>query len=267
MTDAVPDVPAAFEDNIAALVRLTGDIPGSELGGDSDVAWAISGIPPAPPFNFASRARFSAGDADGRIAEVLAAFRRRRVPMSWWVGPTSQPADLPARLQRAGLRVAEDAPAMACDLRVWTPPARPSYLAIERVVDRATWREAALVARFGFELPEETASSFEERLGRLGFGERAAWRVYLGRIDGRPVSTAIGLPADGVLGIYNVATIPEARGRGAGGAVTARAMEDGRNEGCRMAVLESSEMGLPVYRRLGFEERSRVTILVRVAWD
>ena len=62
----------------------------------------------------------------------------------------------------------------------------------------------------------------------------------------------------GVAGIYNVCTVPEARGRGIAGAVTAAALDEGAARGCRLAVLGSSEMGYPVYRRLGFRDVSRL---------
>jgi ribosomal protein S18 acetylase RimI-like enzyme len=62
----------------------------------------------------------------------------------------------------------------------------------------------------------------------------------------------------GVAGIYNVCTVPEARGRGIGRAVTAAALEDAVARGLRLAVLGSSELGYPVYRRLGFRDVSRL---------
>ena len=62
----------------------------------------------------------------------------------------------------------------------------------------------------------------------------------------------------GVAGIYNVCTVPEARGRGIGGAVTGAALREAASRGLRLAVLGSSEMGYPVYRRLGFHDVSRL---------
>jgi ribosomal protein S18 acetylase RimI-like enzyme len=60
-----------------------------------------------------------------------------------------------------------------------------------------------------------------------------------------------------VAGIYNVATLPHARRRGFGGALTAHAVRDARKRGASVAVLQSSEAGLRVYQALGFRERCR----------
>ena len=66
-----------------------------------------------------------------------------------------------------------------------------------------------------------------------------------------------------LVGIYSVATVPDARGGGLGRAVTLAAMRDGATAGARHAILESSSMGLPVYSRLGFVEAGRYEVLIR----
>lgn len=77
-------------------------------------------------------------------------------------------------------------------------------------------------------------------------------RCYVGEVDGEPVTTALGLVADGYVGIFCVATLPSHRRRGYGAAVTARAARDGLDAGARKAWLSASAAGYPVYRRLGF---------------
>jgi ribosomal protein S18 acetylase RimI-like enzyme len=57
-----------------------------------------------------------------------------------------------------------------------------------------------------------------------------------------------------VAGIYAVATDEPMRGRGYGRALTLAAMHAGREMGLDTAVLMASELGQPVYRRIGFRE-------------
>ena len=83
-------------------------------------------------------------------------------------------------------------------------------------------------------------------------------RLAVGYLDGAPVSGAAALAAEATIGIYAVGTVERARRRGIGRAVTWAAIDAGRAAwGSEIAVLQSSEMGAPVYRSMGFEEISR----------
>jgi ribosomal protein S18 acetylase RimI-like enzyme len=65
-----------------------------------------------------------------------------------------------------------------------------------------------------------------------------------------------------VAGIYNVAVVPAARGRGIGREVTLAALRAARSLGYSLSTLGSSDLGLPVYRRIGYEEVCRIRVYV-----
>ncbi len=88
--------------------------------------------------------------------------------------------------------------------------------------------------------------------------ERSA--AFLGRLDGRAVASSGLFASAGVVGLYSVGTLPAVRGRGLGRAMTVAALRDGRDRGYRIGVLQGKEMGVPIYRRLGFREVSRFEI-------
>jgi len=66
-----------------------------------------------------------------------------------------------------------------------------------------------------------------------------------------------------VVGLWNVATLPEARRRGAATAVTLAALDDARSTGATMAVLASTDEALSLYQRLGFVAAGALTIAGR----
>ena len=76
--------------------------------------------------------------------------------------------------------------------------------------------------------------------------------VYVGFADGRPVVSGLGWRSGRTIGVYSIATVPEARRRGYASAMTARVVADGVAAGCEVAALQASEMGRPIYERLGF---------------
>jgi len=84
--------------------------------------------------------------------------------------------------------------------------------------------------------------------------------VAVAYLDGSPVAAAMAIRSGSTVGIYAVGTQERARRRGIGRAVTWAAIEAGAQawQGT-MAALEASEMGLPVYASMGFEEIARFT--------
>ena len=226
---------------------------------DDDVVWGSTGIP-GPAFNGATAATFSEDTADARIDTILDYFRELRIDMSWWVGPTSTPADLGDRLVAHGLTPDGVAPGMLVSLDGWSPPPLPDGLSVEPTRDAASFHEAMDIMFEAFEMPRVVQPMFEARFGDFSIGPRAMQTTYLARLDGVAVATSLGCLVDDTVAIFNVATASDARRRGAGGAVTAAAMADAQARGARWAHLESSEMGRSVYERLGFRHVCDIAI-------
>jgi predicted GNAT family acetyltransferase len=116
--------------------------------------------------------------------------------------------------------------------------------------------EAVLHARIaarGFETPEEPLVQLmtPELLRRPGT------RCYLGEIGGETVTTSLGVTLGASVGVFNVATPRQHRGRGFGAAVTARAVADGLTSGAQWSFLQSSTAGYGVYLRIGYAEVER----------
>jgi GNAT superfamily N-acetyltransferase len=254
MTAAYPVPPLlAMQRAVVAMIRSSQGLEGVIGVTEDDLVMGSLGIA-AAPLNSVSLARFTPETADGRIDEVVAWFDRLRVPFTWWLGPDSAPPDLGERLVRHGLvREAETIPGMAALLDALPDERPPAGITVERVADEATFRESCRVAVEGFGAPPELAAAIE-RFAALGFEPANPQRTFVARLDGRPVGTALGIRAGEVLGIFNVATVPDVRGRGVGRAVTLGALRDGVAAGCRMAVLQSSTMGHSVYEQLGFRD-------------
>jgi N-acetylglutamate synthase len=118
--------------------------------------------------------------------------------------------------------------------------------------------ESTRILADSFGAPQELFKRFAAAIRDL---PEAAW--YAGRLDGAIVSTAVGIIADGATGIFNVATPPEHRRRGYGAALTAHAARDGLDGGAKFAFLQSSELGYPVYRGLGFRDVEEYILFTR----
>lgn len=234
-------------------------LPGAELHEGPDMIWFVTDIPFAP-FNEVLSAQLSADNVHARIEEALAPFRARRVPALWSVGPSTRPADLGSCLEAHGLASVGGMPGMAVDLEALSegaPP--PPGLAIERVGDAPTlekWRQAFAQ---GFGIPDFASRAFFDLCVSVGLGDRVPLRHYVGLWGGEPIASSTVFLGAGVAGVYHVGTIPRARRQGIGAAMTLAPLRDVRAIGYRVGTLYASQMGLNIYRRLGFEAYYELT--------
>lgn len=82
-------------------------------------------------------------------------------------------------------------------------------------------------------------------------------RFFLGLLDGMPVATAGARLGHGLVDVEWVATLPDARGRGIGAALTwAATLADP----ALPAILIASDAGAPVYSRMGYLRLLRTTM-------
>lgn len=79
-------------------------------------------------------------------------------------------------------------------------------------------------------------------------------RPYIAELEGRPAASVMAFDHDGDCGIYWVATLEEARGKGLCGALMTAALLDGRERGCTTTSLQATKAGHPIYSRLGYRD-------------
>ena len=233
----------AIEENAADLLMAMGAAGGGTQRDDGTARWTIGGS----PIDYHNAV--VAGD-ESVVAESLRLMRRYDVPGSWHVGPSIRTPALGKRLLAAGFRYGGSEPGMAVALAELRAPRDVPGFTVTRVTtddELAIW-EATLGRGFGE--GEKEARWVAEVYRRLGYGD--PWRHYLGRLDGEPVATATVYLAAGVAGVYFVMTVPEARRRGIGAAITYGALRP--VDGVEYAVLGASAAGKSVYAGLGFRE-------------
>jgi hypothetical protein len=119
---------------------------------------------------------------------------------------------------------------------------------IRLVSDAAGMDDHLRTCALGFGMPEAILRSFIS----ADLWREPGRAVYVGYVAGEPVTTALGVRTGNTIGVYNIATVGSARRRGYGAAMTLRVAADGAAAGCDVAILQASEMGRPIYERLGY---------------
>jgi GNAT superfamily N-acetyltransferase len=128
-------------------------------------------------------------------------------------------------------------------------PDAPPALRVVEVTDAPTLADFEHVSIDGYPIeelrPARAGSMYDTRI--LG----GPFRLWVGYVDGQPVSGAYAYNDNVVNGIYLVSTLPAYRGRGYAAALTARAVASAPD---LPAVLQATVLGYRIYTRLGFHE-------------
>jgi GNAT superfamily N-acetyltransferase len=247
----------AIEENLFAFFASMKGWPKLEVHDEPDHLWTICDVP-FPLLNSVLRANLAPERVDDAIQAAIERCRSRHVPMLWWTGPASRPADLGVHLAAKGFR-GRELPGMAVLLSAQPPiPPWPTGLVVEQVTDLDTLTQYCKAFCKGFEMPDFLRDTFFDLFRCLGLAPDLPLRHYIGWFEGEPVATSCLFLGAGVGGVYNVATVLQARRRGLGTAMTSTALLQARAEGCQVAILHASEMGAGVYRSLGFEEYCKI---------
>jgi GNAT superfamily N-acetyltransferase len=240
--------------------RSFATLPNAQLI-DDGTRFGVLSHAPSSFFNGIAASSFDGSDAEEQVALTIDFFRAHQCPFRWWVTPSTRPRELATVLQAQGMRHAYDSPGMAAELSsLPLDVAPPDDVTIRRIGDVRELEHWLDVFVPVFSLPPDGREIWRGVYAQFPFDDEAAWTHFVGFADERPMSTTSVLIDGELAGIYNVATLPEARGRGVGSSVTRAAMRYARDRGATTAALQSSTMGLGVYRALGFVEHCDLSL-------
>jgi ribosomal protein S18 acetylase RimI-like enzyme len=192
------------------------------------------------------------------IDEVIKYFREKQInTFTWWLEPHLKPADWEPVLAKHGFGFSDDTPGMAIDLHELKASSQPVHgLEIREVTDEETMHTWVNIFVNGYGLPADWEPATLDLWGQLGLDLPMC--NYLGYLNGKPVSTSTVFYGGGAAGIYCVATLPEARGKGIGAAITLKPLQAARERGYRIGTLQSSDIGFNVYKKLGFRHLCKI---------
>ncbi len=270
MTQSILTHPSEFElvdavhENLYALFRSFQILPGCELV-ENEKFSLHHASPSNSMFKGAWRTRHAPEEVEGAIDETIAWFDERGAPyFFWWTDPKTNPEDLNERLVSRGFdgNMIGD-PGMVADLYSLNEDVQvPNGFIVRQALEKGMlehWRDVFVRS---FNVPDSIGQAWVDATIMAG-QEQAPWKMYVGYLHEKPVATSIIFNGAGVVGVYSVGTLPEVRLRGIGSVITLQPMLEARQEGYFYAVLFSSRMGYPVYKRLGFREvESKIGIFI-----
>ena len=235
-------ITAANENLRSAFGTLAAEAQSGELRQFGPLTAACAGVP-APLFN-----RIFVFDTPpiGELSAAVAWMAERDVP--FWVTVTESAVEV-VESNRAdlGLVKAVEQPGMAMASLDEIPP-QDSVAEITEVTDPDERDEFSTVTAWAFEMPLDVVEQVDQ--AALAADDV---RLFLGRVDGHPAASGVLIQSGDVAGVYSIGVVEEFRRQGIGEAMSWAVLRAGRDAGCQVGVLQSSEMGYSLYKRMGFE--------------
>jgi hypothetical protein len=255
----------ALEANMIAFRSVYGRANGCTLHATSDVIWFYTGIP-VPVLNGVLFAQLNPNEVKATVERLQAKIVEQGAPALWWLGPQSKPAQLGSLLEHHGLHPAGEVPGMAIELAgVENQVEMLPGFTIQKVTTKEMQAVWAQITAVGTGFSDSAADAMVQLEAALSDPQYKAQHRYLGLLNGIPIATSALTLDSGVAGIYAVITIPSARGKGIGRAMTVLPLLEARQLGYRVGILQASEMGYSLYQKIGFQDVCRYRLYLQTA--
>jgi len=249
--------------NLRAAMRFFGNATGGGEVCTLDGALAVYSGLDYGVFNIALLEGDPPQGIDGfsaRIAQSARYFAPRTTRWSFWLcedvldGPTRRKAR--GLLMDRDLRPISQAPGMLAE--ALTPPLRTlPKLECVPVADRVTRQAFCGLTAVSFDIPMGIAKAVYEPEQAW----RGDYRGFVGVAEGKAVAIVATVAAAEALGVYSLSTLPEYRRMGYGEALLRAAVAaEQQRTGIRRIVLQSTDAGYSLYRRLGFTEVAKFSV-------
>lgn len=203
---------------------------------------------------------------DGSIKSIIAHYGSRRVPFMWIVHPTTLPSDLESHLQAHGFKETEVCPGMITEPRTLARAEAPPHGVKLREITPNDDDDVLTFLAWRWQAPYEALPVLRDIFGKNHVGRPgAATRGWVATQSGRIIAKAFTHRTEGVVGLYGVATKPEARGVGVGRALCLKALHESVTDDTRVLILHSTAMAASLYKKMGFREVATFKVYVRGA--
>lgn len=184
------------------------------------------------------------------VDEMLARARAWGVPARWIVGSRGA-EQVEAAFRERGLEIVDESPGMVARIDDLPQP-QPGRLTVEPVTREDQWHEWHDVFGDAFGFAPDVATHVRDAHSWPWRNEKG--RTYLlMRSEGIAVATGLLHWTCGVAGVYGIGVRRAFRRRGLGALATLLTVREGAGRGAKVAVLQATSDGFPVYARLGFQ--------------
>ncbi|HGH7194988.1 TPA: GNAT family N-acetyltransferase [Bacillus wiedmannii] len=218
---------------------------------------------PADTFNIITLLNNNLAEGSEQLYKEVAYFNQKKFPMSVWFWDDKQEQDIKRELIKIGLKEAEQNIAMVADLKTIHPIINmPVGFTIQKV------SSSGQIKKFGETLAHLFGTSEEGIHVQAFYNETVSFdlwnsenmKLYLGYYKGEAVSVGSLVITKDSIGIYDIATKEEMRGKGFGSTMFHYLLQEAKELKGAQCVLQASPDGINIYKKAGFQAVGKMIV-------
>lgn len=188
------------------------------------------------------------------VIETLQQYKKAGKPVLWTIFPSTQPENIERIFKNKRLIHLERNSLMYLDMSsLDNNLKKKDDFYIKEIDGLKSLKDWTKLNAICFSMTRDIQRFITNSNADLFLNKSISGKHFIAYYKDKPVGTSSVFFANGVAGIYNVTTAPEARGKGFGEAITRATLASGEKAGYTFAILQATEKGLPVYKKIGFK--------------
>ncbi|MED3126665.1 GNAT family N-acetyltransferase [Bacillus wiedmannii] len=218
---------------------------------------------PADTFNIITLLNSNVTEGIEKLYKEVECFNQKKFPMSVWFWDDRHEQTIKSELIKLGLKEAEQNIAMIADLKTIHPTINmPEGFTIQKSSSSGQIKKfgETLANLFGTSEEGTHVQAFYNQTASFDLWNSEQMRLYLGFNKEEVVSVGSLVCTKDSIGIYDIATKEEMRGRGFGSTMFNYLLQEAKELKVAQCVLQASPDGINIYKKSGFQSVGQMTV-------
>lgn len=188
------------------------------------------------------------------LESVLNHYRDKDFDFCIWVNAENLTNNLKEIFKALNVSRQNEEVGMVLNLNQYEPIDSDRHNDILLVSNSKSLKDYANVIATNWSPPDVNVNAYYEKTSKQYLQNPDGVKLFVYYDGTTPLATVEFFPSDNAtIGIYGLATLEDTRGKGIGSALMTKCLNLAKESGYRRVVLQASEDGIGIYRKLGFE--------------
>ncbi|HFK1548064.1 GNAT family N-acetyltransferase [Bacillus albus] len=218
---------------------------------------------PTDTFNIITLLNNDLSEGIEKLYKVVNNYNQKKFPMSVWFWDDRKEKIIKSELIKIGLKEAEQNIAMVANLKTIHPTINmPKDFKIQKAFSPGQIKNfgEALASLFGTSEEGIHVQAFYNQTASVDLWNSGNMKLYLGLYKDEVVSVSSLVCTKDSVGIYDIATKEEMRGKGFGSTMFHYLLQEAKKLNVAQCVLQASPDGINIYKKAGFQSVGQMTV-------